>query len=127
MFLMKELQYSKPRTTVVIDRDRAGDLGISMADIGRNLATLLGGNDVNRFSMEGRSYKVIPQVAREFRLQPDDLKNYYIQAGSGAMVDLSAGESTADMADRAGTGQLVPLGSFIKLRESVEPNQRTQF
>ena len=65
MFLMKELQYSRPRTTLVIDRDRAGDLGISMADIGRNLATLLGGNDVNRFSLEGRSYKVIPQVSRE--------------------------------------------------------------
>ena len=37
----------------MIDRDRAADLGMSMADIGRNLATLLGGNDVNRFSLEG--------------------------------------------------------------------------
>ena len=99
MFLMKELQYSRPRTTVVIDRDRAGDLGISMADIGRNLATLLGGNDVNRFSLDGRSYKVIPQVAREFRLQPDALKDYYMRPGSGELVNLSLGVD----ADRCGS------------------------
>jgi multidrug efflux pump len=127
MFLMKELQYSRPRTTLVIDRDRAGDLGISMQDIGRNLATLLGGNDVNRFSLEGRSYKVIPQVAREFRLQPDLLKDYYIRPGSDELVNLSAGLSGNSAARELGAAALVPLDSFIDLEETVEPNQRTQF
>ncbi len=127
MFLIKELQYSRPRSTVVIDRDRAGDLGISMRDIGRNLATLLGGNDVNRFSLEGRSYKVIPQVARDYRLQPDMLKDYYIRPGSGELVNLSAGLSTTDLARDNGVASLVPLDSFIHLQESVEPSQRTQF
>ncbi len=127
MFLMKELQYSRPRTTVVIDRDRAGDLGISMADIGRNLATLLGGNDVNRFSLEGRSYKVIPQVAREFRLQPDDLRDYYIRPGSGELVNLSSALTPTAVVRQAGAAPLVPLDAFIHLQESVEPNQRTQF
>jgi multidrug efflux pump len=97
MFLMKELQYTRPRTTLVIDRDRAGDLGISMRAIGRNLATLLGGNDVNRFSLEGRSYKVIPQVEREFRLQPELLKDYYIRPGSSELVNLSAGLSATSI------------------------------
>jgi len=127
MFLMKELQYSRPRSTLVIDRDRAGDLGISMADIGRNLATLLGGNDVNRFSLEGRSYKVIPQVAREFRLQPDMLKDYYIRPGSGELVNLSAGLTATDAVREIGAAPLVSLDSFIHLEETVEPNQRTQF
>ncbi len=127
MFLMKELQYSRPRTTVVIDRDRAGDLGISMADIGRNLATLLGGNDVNRFSLEGRSYKVIPQVAREFRLQPDDLRDYYIRPGSGELVNLSSALTPTAVVRQAGAAPLVPLDAFIHLQDSVEPNQRTQF
>lgn len=124
MFLMKDLQYSRPRTTLEIDRDRAGDLGISMADIGRNLATLLGGNYVNRFSLEGRSYKVIPQVGREFRLQPEALKDYYIRPGSADLIklDASAGES------RSGAqSSLVPLASFIHFKNTVEPNQRTQF
>jgi multidrug efflux pump len=126
-FLMKELQYTRPRTTLVIDRDRAGDLGISMQDIGRNLATLLGGNDVNRFSLEGRSYKVIPQVAREFRLQPDQLKDYYIRPGSAELVNLSSGVSGTNAARELGAAPLVALGSFIHLEATVEPNQRTQF
>ena len=127
MFLMKELQYSRPRSTLVIDRDRAGDLGISMRDIGRNLATLLGGNDVNRFSLEGRSYKVIPQVVRDSRLQPDMLKDYYIRPGSGELVNLSAGLSATDAVRDRGAASLVPLDSIIYLQESVEPSQRTQF
>jgi multidrug efflux pump len=98
-----------------------------MQDIGRNLATLLGGNDVNRFSLEGRSYKVIPQVAREFRLQPDRLKDYYIRPGSDELVNLSAGVSGTNAARELGAAALVPLGSFIQLEETVEPNQRTQF
>jgi multidrug efflux pump len=127
MFLMKELQYSRPRTTVVIDRDRAGDLGISMRDIGRNLATLLGGNDINRFSLEGRSYKVIPQVQRDFRLTPAQLKDYYIRPETGELVNLGAVLSATDAARQAGAAPLVPLDAFIRLQESVEPNQRTQF
>jgi len=127
MFLMKELQYSRPRMTLEIDRDRAGDLGISMADIGRNLAILLGGNYVNRFSLEGRSYKVIPQVSREFRLQPDALKDYYIRPGSGELVKLDAGVTTAGLNRSDAVNSLVPLSSIVQLKESVEPNQRTQF
>jgi len=127
MFLMKGTQYSRPRSTLVIDRDRAGDLGISMRDIGRNLATLLGGNDVNRFSLEGRSYKVIPQVARDYRLQPDMLKDYYVRPGSGELVNLSAGLSLTDLVRDNDAASLVPLDSFIHLQDSVEPSQRTQF
>ena len=125
MFLMKDLQYSRPRTTLVIDRDRAGDLGISMANIGRNLATLLGGNDINRFSLEGRSYKVIPQVSRDYRLQPDMLKSYYIRPGTGELVE--SGSRQPASAGQQGTAQLVPLDAFITLKETVEPSQRTQF
>jgi len=127
MFLMKELQYSRPRSTLVIDRDRAGDLGISMRDIGRNLATLLGGNDVNRFSLEGRSYKVIPQVARDYRLQPDMLRNYYIRPGSGELINLSAGLSATDLVRDNDAAALVPLDSLVHFQDSVEPSQRTQF
>ncbi|MDT8386269.1 MAG: efflux RND transporter permease subunit [Thiogranum sp.] len=127
IFLMKETQFSRPRTTLVIDRDRAGDLGITMEDIGRNLATLMGGNYVNRFSLEGRSYKVIPQVEREFRLQPDMLRNYYIRPGSGELVNLATGASNTDRVREVGAAQLVPLGSIVHLEDRVEPNQLTQF
>jgi len=128
MFLMKETQFSKPRTTLVIDRDRAGDLGITMRDIGNNLATFLGGNDINRFSLEGRSYKVIAQAAREHRLSPDMLKDYYIRPGSGEVISvLSANVENTGFDSGRVTNPLVPLSSLVRLEKTVEPNQRTQF
>jgi multidrug efflux pump len=127
MFLMKELQYTRPRTTLVIDRDRAGDLGISMQEIGRNLAAMLGGNDINRFSLEGRSYKVIPQVAREFRLQPGQIKDYYIRPGSSELANPLVDFPADGIKPDADAVPLVSLDAFVHLEESVEPNQRTQF
>ena len=106
MFLEKSIDIDRPTISIEIDRDRAGDLGISMASIGRNLGTLLGGGYVNRFSMEGRSYKVIPLVAREFRRDADMLKDYYVRSASG---------------------DLVPLSNIVTLKQSVEPTDRTQF
>ena len=106
IFLQKDIELARPKATLVVDRDRAADLGISMQEIGRNLATLLGGNYVNRFSLEGRSYKVVPQVDREFRLEPEQLKDYYLR--------------TAD-------GGLVPLASLVHVETAVEPSKRNQF
>ena len=105
-FLQKTVEYSRPKTNVLVDRDRAADLGISMQDIGRSLATMLGGNFVNRFDLEGRSYKVIPQVARDFRADADRLNTYYLATASG---------------------QLVPLSTLVHFESTVEPSQRTQF
>ena len=105
-FLRKSIEFSRPKAILVIDRDRAADLGISMADIGRNLATLLGGNDVNRFSLEGRSYKVIPQVERSFRANADVLGNLYLRSRSGEQV---------------------PLSALVRIEHAVEPSKRTQF
>lgn len=106
IFLQKSVEFTRPKTNLLIDRDRAADLGISMQDIANNLSTMLGGNFVNRFSLEGRSYKVIPQVARDFRLDADRLNNYYIPTS---------------------TGEMVPLSTLVQFSESVEPSQRTQF
>ena len=106
LFLRKSIEFSRPKAILVIDRDRAADLGISMADIGRNLATLLGGNDVNRFSLDGRSYKVIPQAERMFRLTPEMLGDFYLRSGSGEQV---------------------PLSALVTIERAVEPSKRTQF
>ncbi|MDA0339571.1 MAG: efflux RND transporter permease subunit, partial [Proteobacteria bacterium] len=106
VFLNKSIDYALPRTKVIIDRDRAGDMGISMDDIGITLATMLGGNNVNRFSLEGRSYEVVPQVAREFRPSHDMLDNYYVRSRSG---------------------DLVPLSSIVSFEQTIEPTKRTQF
>ena len=105
-FLRKSVEFSRPRATLVIDRNRAGDLGISMADIGRTLSVMLGEGYVNRFNLEGRSYKVIPQLERDFRLTTAMLDDYHVP-GAGA--------------------EQVPLSALITIERSVEPSQRTQF
>ena len=106
MFLTKDVEMDRPVTTLRIDRDRAGDLGIAMSAIGRNLADLLAEAEVNRFNMEGRSYKVIPQLGREFRLDDGALDRYRV---------------------RAADGTLIPLSALVTVEHGVEPSTRAQF
>ncbi|MEJ2762239.1 MAG: efflux RND transporter permease subunit, partial [Gammaproteobacteria bacterium] len=89
MFLDSNLKYDLPQSTVIIDRQMAAQLGLSMRDVGSALSAMLGGGYVNYFSLSGRSYKVIPQVQQRFRLNTDQLKNYYIRTATGDMVPLS--------------------------------------
>jgi len=105
-FLQKSVEFNRPKAIIRIDRDRAGLLGIRMDELGQELATLLGGNHVNWFNFEGRSYKVIPQVERAFRANERMLDDYYV---------------------RTGAGELVPLSSVVTFEQTVEPSERLQF
>jgi multidrug efflux pump len=89
IFLNTDLKIDQPQSTVVIDRDKASQLGLRMSDIGSALASMLGGGYVNYFGLDGRSYKVIPQVQQRSRLNTDQLLNYYIRAADGTSVPLS--------------------------------------
>jgi multidrug efflux pump len=90
MFLNTDLRIDLPQSTVEIDRNKAALLGLSMQDIGNSLATMLGGGYVNYFSLSGRSYKVIPQVQQRYRLNTEQLLNYYVRAANGVSVPLSS-------------------------------------
>ncbi|HXP96890.1 MAG TPA: efflux RND transporter permease subunit [Telmatospirillum sp.] len=89
IFLDSDLKIDQPQATVDIDRDKAAQLGLKMSDVGGAMASMLGGGYVNYFSLDGRSYKVIPQVQQRFRLNTDQLLDYYIRTGDGAAVPLS--------------------------------------
>jgi multidrug efflux pump len=89
LFTNSDLKFDMPQIDFKIDADKANRLGIRMQDIGSSLATLLGGNYVNRFSLNSRSYQVIPQAPRDFRLTPDWLTRYQLRTGSGALVSLA--------------------------------------
>jgi multidrug efflux pump len=91
---------------IIIDRDRAASMGLSMQMVGADLASLLGGNFVNRFSIDGRSYKVIPQLGREDRLTPEQLMDIQI-TGPG--------------------GTLMPLSAIASLKSGVEPRSLNRF
>ncbi|MDG4550849.1 MAG: efflux RND transporter permease subunit [Candidatus Contendobacter sp.] len=85
-----DVKLDQPQTEVVIDRDKVAALGLNLQQIGADLAAAVGGNFVNRFSIAGRSYKVIPQVARGDRLNPEQLENLYVTGPNGQLVPLSA-------------------------------------
>ncbi len=89
IFVNTDLKIDQPESTVVIDRDKASQLGLKMSDIGSAMASMLGGGYVNYFGLDGRSYKVIPQVQQQSRLNTDQLLNYYIKASDGTPVPLS--------------------------------------
>ena len=106
IFLNSDLKINKPRTEIVVDRDKAALLGISMQTLGADLAAMLSGGYVNRFSLENRSYEVIPQVQRVDRLNAGQLAQYYT---------------------RTGTGELVPLSTLLSLKQTVQAQQLKRF
>jgi multidrug efflux pump len=89
IFLDCDLKIDNPKSDIVIDRDKTAQLGLKMSDVGGALSAMLGGGYVNYFSISGRSYKVIPQVQQRFRLNPEQLLDYYIRTGDGSLVPLS--------------------------------------
>jgi hydrophobe/amphiphile efflux-1 (HAE1) family protein len=106
IFTDSDLKFQTPQIELRLDHDKANRLGITMQDVGASLATLLGGNYVNRFNLYGRSYQVIPQAPREFRLTPEWLKRYQVRTAAGA---------------------LVPLSSIATVSQSAQPNALTSF
>ncbi len=101
-----DLKFDQPQTEVVFDRDKLRSQGVDLSQAGKDLSTLLGGNYVNRFSIQGQSYKVIPQVKRVERLTPDQLAQIYVKGSDN---------------------QLVPLSTFASLKTTTEPRQLNKF
>jgi multidrug efflux pump len=106
MFTDTDLKFDQPQAEVVFNRDKLRSEGVDMSEVGRDLSTLLSGNYVNRFSIQGRSYKVIPQIKRAERLTPDQLSQIYVTGGGG---------------------RLVPLSTFATLTTSTEPRELKRF
>ena len=101
-----DLAFNTPKVKIDINRSKANELGVTMESIGSTLALMLGGNYVNRFDLQGRSYQVIPQVPRADRLTPENLANYYVPTTSGTEV---------------------PLSAVVTVSAATEPNALTQY
>ena len=101
-----DVKFDQPQTEVVFDRDKLRSQGVDLSQAGQDLSTLLGGNYVNRFSIQGRSYKVIPQVKRVERLTPDQLEHIYVKGSND---------------------KLVPLSTFASLNTTTQPRSLNKF
>jgi len=100
------LKFDQPQAEVVFNRDKLRSQGVDLSQAGQDLSTLLGGNYVNRFSIQGRSYKVIPQVKRAQRLTAEQLSQIYVTGSQN---------------------KLVPLSTFATLRTTTEPRELKKF
>jgi multidrug efflux pump len=112
IFADADLKFDQPQAEVVFDRDKLRSQGVDLSEAGRDLSTLLGANYVNRFSIQGRSYKVIPQVMRAERLTPDQLEQIYV---------------TGSAPSNGPAGRLVPLSTFASLKTTTEPRDLKKF
>jgi multidrug efflux pump len=101
-----DVRIDQLRSEIVVDRDKVASMGLSLQQVGGDLASMLGGNFVNRFDIDGRSYKVIPQIERASRLSPDQLRDIHISGPQG---------------------KLVPLGAVATMRQAVEPRTLNRF
>jgi multidrug efflux pump len=101
-----DLRYDNPVVRVKVNRLKANELGVDMKEVADTLAVLVGENYVNRFNLKGRSYDVIPQVARADRLSPESLGKFYLKTRSG---------------------YLTPLSTVVEITTATEPNKLTQF
>jgi len=105
-YIESDLKFDKMQQRISIDRDRAAALGIDVRTIGVDLSTMLSGGYVNYFSYDDRSYRVVPQVQRPFRLRAEQLLDYRV---------------------RTDGGQLVPMSSFVSLDSQPQPRQLKRF
>jgi multidrug efflux pump len=85
-----DVKFDQPQATVVFDRDKLAALGLNLSQVGGDLAVATGGDFVNRFNMDGRSYKVIPMVRRVDRLTGEQLGDIHVSTPDGTMVPLSS-------------------------------------
>ncbi|WP_269522258.1 efflux RND transporter permease subunit [Coraliomargarita parva] len=105
-FTLVDTKIDQPQTEFKIDRDMVSTLGLDLRDIGADLGSLVGGAYVNRFNIDGRSYKVIPQIERVERLSPEQLQDIYV---------------------RGPEGKLIQLSTIASMEESVQPRSLNRF
>ncbi len=98
-----DVKIDQPESEIEIDRDKVAELGLNLQSVGQDLAAAVGGNFVNRFSVAGRSYKVIPQLLRTERLNPEQLRDVHVTGPEGRLVSLG---TIATIRERVGARSL---------------------
>jgi multidrug efflux pump len=106
IYLDNSLRFNKPQINLEINRSKASDLGLDMQAVGSSLSGALSEGYVNFFDLQGRSYQVIPQLERRFRLIPEQLENIYIKTANKSMV---------------------PLSTIVQPKAVIQPNSLTHF
>ncbi len=98
---------TKPQLQVIIDYDRAADLGVTVGEIGRTLETMLGSRRVTTYIEQGEEYDVIVEGERDDQRTPTDLSNLYVRSQR--------------------SGELIPLSNLVRLEEIADSIQLNRY
>ncbi len=119
-FANVQLNYdlNQPQLSVNIDRDRAADLGVSVADVGTIVSTLLAGADMGDFYIGDDKVEIRALAPEGLIVTPGDLENVQVRTASGVMVPLSSvvsvtEESTSPTLARQSQRRAVPITATL--------------
>ena len=114
----RSLQLTSPEVRIIIDRQRAADLGVEAGDVAQALSTLAAGQQVTTFSEGSDQYDVVVRAAEEFRRTRDSLKSFTVASSLGGTVELEklvrleAGDSPASI-DRLNRQRAVTISASL--------------
>ncbi|MEA3047323.1 MAG: multidrug efflux pump [Sphingomonadales bacterium] len=108
--LDSDYKENKPQMRIEVDTARAGDLGVSVADVSNALQTLLGSRRVSTYVDRGREYRVVLQAEESARATQENLASIYVRSRTGTLVPMSNLVRTSDTAGAR------DLGRYNKLR-----------
>jgi len=95
-----DYEETRPQLALDVDRDRAGDLGVTPLDVGRTLETMLGSRRVTTWIDDGEEYDVILEAERDGQRTPQSVADIYVRSER--------------------SGELVPLESLVRIEETAE-------
>ncbi len=112
------LKFTKPELNLVIDRDKAQNLGVSVLDIAQTLQLSLSGQRFGYFTRDGKQYQVIGQFDRSNRDQPLDLSVTYVRNNKGELIQL---DNLVKMEETSSPPQLFHFDRFKSATVSAAP------
>ncbi|MBA2961231.1 MULTISPECIES: efflux RND transporter permease subunit [Ramlibacter] len=101
-----DLRLNKPELRIVVDREKAADMGVGVDVVARAMETQLGGRQVTRYKRDAEQYDVIVQNRASGRTTPEDIDSIYVRGRNDTMI---------------------PLSALVKVNESVSPRELNHF
>jgi multidrug efflux pump len=109
VFMEEVRKFNQPELQITIDRLKANELGVSVADISNTLQLALSGRRFGYFIMNGKQYQVIAQVDRKDRDDPLDIKSFFVRNNRGELIQL---DNVVRMEEMANPSQIYHFNRF---------------
>jgi multidrug efflux pump len=117
-FVDLDLKFNKPEINVIINRDKARNLGVNVIDISQTLQLGLSGSRFGNFIMDGKQYQIIGQVEKKNRNEPLDLKTLYVRNKRGEIIQL---DNLVTVEEQSSPPQLYRFNRYSSAKVSAQP------